>query len=384
MLKRLINIDVSAKESFFLWGPRQAGKSTLLHHLFPDAYIVDLLKADHYVRLMERPQELRENLLALEKLPDRVLIDEIQKVPALLDEIHHLIERYGVSFALCGSSARKLKRGHANLLGGRAVRYELSGLTAAECGEDWNLVRMLNTGYLPRHYLNPERAISYLRSYVSDYLKEEVAAEGLVRNLPVFSEFLRIAALSDTEIVNYSTIARDVGVSSPTIKEYFAILGDTLIGRELPAYTRRPKRRTIQSPKFFFADVGVVNILSRRGNLDPGQELFGKAFENWVFHEVHAYSRYSGAWHDLFYWHLSSGTEVDFIVGDMELAIEAKSSRKINSDHLKGLRQLRVEYPKVKKRIIVCLESEARKTDDDILILPYKDFVRRLWEHQLI
>lgn len=380
----MIKIDAGPEESIFLWGPRQAGKSTLLGQLFPDAYIVDLLQADQYVSLTEKPHLLRETLLALSPRPERVFIDEIQKVPALLDEVHLMIERYGFSFALCGSSARKLKRGHANLLGGRALRFELTGLVAAECGDAWDLVRMLNTGYLPRHYLNPDRAQTYLRSYVNDYLKEEIAAEGLVRNLPVFSEFLRVAALSDTEIVNYSTIARDVGVSSPTVKEYFQILSDTLIGRELPAFIRRPKRRTIQSPKFYFDDVGVVNALSRRKNLEPGQEAFGKAFENWVFHELHAYSRYFGQWHELFYWHLSSGIEVDFIVGDMELAVEVKSSQKIKTDHLKGLRQLKVEYPEVQQLVVVCLEPKARRTDDGILILPYHDFVERLWKNQLL
>ncbi len=243
---------------------------------------------------------------------------------------------------------------------------------------------MLNTGYMPRHYLNPDRSESYLRSYVYDYLKEEIAAEGIVRNLPVFSEFLRIAALSDTEVLNYSTIARDVGVSSPTIKEYFTILVDTLLGKELPAFTKRPKRRTKQAPKFYFDDVGVVNQLAKRKQLEPKQMAFGKAFENWVFHEIHAYSRYSGAWHDLSYWHLSSGIEVDFIVGDLELAVEAKSSSRIHGDHLKGLRELKKEYPELKKSCIVCLEEKARITEDGILILPYKEFVERLWGNNLI
>jgi uncharacterized protein len=384
MLKRLIKIDARISESFFLWGPRQVGKSTLLKQLYPTAHSIDLLQADSFIRYSTQPQLLREELAALPVKPERIVIDEIQKIPLLLDEIHLLMERYKYSFALCGSSARKLKRGHANLLGGRALRYELTGFSAAECGSDWDLIRMLNTGYMPRHYLNPDRCETYLRSYVNDYLKEEIAAEGIVRNLPVFSEFLRIAALGDTEMLNYSTIARDVGVSSPTIKEYFTILSDTLLGKELPAYTKRPKRRTKQAPKFYFDDVGVVNQLTNRKSLEPKQAAFGKAFENWIFHELHAYSRYSGAWHDLSYWHLSSGIEVDFIVGDLELAVEAKSSSKIHGDHLKGLRELKAEYPNLKKSCIVCLEEKARMTEDGILILPYRDFVERLWGKYLV
>ncbi|MCX6128472.1 MAG: AAA family ATPase, partial [Proteobacteria bacterium] len=279
MLKRLIKIDILPSESFFMWGPRQVGKSTLLRSLFPASHIIDLLQADSFIRYSNRPQLLREELLAMAEKPNRIVIDEIQKIPLLLDEIHFLIERHQYAFALCGSSARKLKRGHANLLGGRALRFELTGLSAAECGPEWNLEQMLNTGYLPRHYLNPDRSDAYLRSYVNDYLKEEIAAEGLVRNLPVFSEFLRMAALSDTEILNYSTIARDVGVSSPTIKEYFSILVDTLLGTELPAFIKRPKRRTKQAPKFYCDDVGSVNQLTNRTNLEPKQMAFGKAFE---------------------------------------------------------------------------------------------------------
>ena len=219
MLNRLIKIDAAPNESFSLWGPRQAGKSTLLAALYPNAMVVDLLEADTFLHYSTSPQAMRQELKARTTRPDRIIIDQIQKVPALLDEVHHLIEKSGYAFALCGSSARKLRRGHANLLGGRALRFELTGLSAAECGSEWDLTRMLNTGYLPRHFLNPDRAASYLRSYVNDYLTQEIAAEGLVRNLPAFANFLQTAALSDGEQVNYSTIARDVGVASPTVKE---------------------------------------------------------------------------------------------------------------------------------------------------------------------
>ena len=213
---------------------------------------------------------------------------------------------------------------------------------------------------------------------MADYLKEEVAAEGLVRNLPIFSEFLDAAALSDTELINFATIARECGVSSHTIKGYFQILEDTLLGRWLPGYTKRPKRRVIAAPKFYFSDVGVVNHLARRGNVRAGAELFGKAFENWVFHEISAYDAYAGKFARLTYWRLASGIEVDFIVDDMRAAIEVKATAKIVADHLKGLRNLVQDHPRVGRRILVCLERKARTTEDGIVVLPVEEFVRRL------
>ena len=206
-----------------------------------------------------------------------------------------------------------------------------------------------------------------------------MAAEGLVRNLPVFSRFLDAAALSDGELVNFSTIARDCGVSSQTIKGYFEILTDTLLGRWLPAYTRRPKRRVISSPKFYYSDVGVVNFLAKRGLMEPGSELFGKAFENWCHHELTAYNAYSESFADFFYWRLAGGIEVDFVVNDMEVAIEAKSAGKITADHLKGLRALKKDHSEVKRSLVVCLERKRRKTNDGIEILPAATFAKMLW-----
>jgi predicted AAA+ superfamily ATPase len=340
---------------------------------------VDLLKAEEFRRYVARPELLRQEIEAepLDARP-QIVIDEIQKVPALLDEVHWLIENRGLHFALCGSSARKVRRGAANLLGGRAMRYELHGLTASELGSEFDLDRMLNHGYLPRIY-EARRPGRMLEAYIADYLKEEVAAEGLVRSLPTFSNFLDIAALSDGEIVNFSTIARECGVSSHTAKNHFEILEDTLLGRWLPSFRKRPKRRVIGAPKFYFADVGVVNRLARRGELHPGSELYGKAFENWVFHELTAYAAYREDENTLSYWRLASGIEVDFVLGDMVVAIEAKSSAKIIRDHLKGLRSLVADHPNVARRIVVCREPRPRKTDDGIDILPADTFVRRLW-----
>lgn len=381
MFKRQLALPARPTESFFLWGPRQTGKSTLLKALYPEAVWIDLLKTDEFVRYAERPWLLRDEL-ETEPKGKLVVVDEIQKVPGLLDEIHWLIESRKRVFAMSGSSARKVRRSHANLLGGRAVRHELFGLTSEEIGPSFDLVRALNHGLLPRHYVADAPA-GYLRAYVQDYLKEEIAQEGLARSLPAFSTFLSAAALSDGEIVNFSTIARDCGVSSPTVKGYFEILVDTLLGEFLSAYTKRPKRRVIAAPKFYFADVGVVNVLARRGRLEPGSELFGKAFESWVRHELRAYSHYRERFFDLSYWRLASGIEVDFVVDDMRAAFEAKATSRVKSDHLKGLRQLVIDYPKVKRRGIVCLESKPRVTEDGIEVLPWKVFRDRLWGDDL-
>ena len=383
MFERSLSLPDSGKESFFLWGPRQTGKSTLLKRRYPEARRIDLLKADEFRRYAVHPELLRQEIEAEEPRPGRqVVIDEIQKVPALLDEVHWLIENRGLHFALCGSSARKVRRGAANLLGGRALRYHLHGLTAREIGSDFDLPRMLNHGYLPRMY-EAGRPNRLLDAYIADYLREEIAAEGLVRNLPAFAGFLDAAALGDGAMVNCSTIARECGVSSNTVKGYFQILEDTLLGRSLPAWRKRPKRRTIGAPKFYFADVGVVNRLARRGELLPGSVGYGQAFENWVFHELSAFIDYREWDGDVAYWRLAGGTEVDFVLGDMQLAIEAKAVSRITRDHLKGLRSLAVDHPDIGRRMVVCLEPRARRTEDGIDILPGEVFVSRLWEGKL-
>jgi uncharacterized protein len=381
LFKRALVLPAKSKESFFLWGPRQVGKTTLLRDTYPDASRVDLLMSDEFIRYTQAPQLLREELIA-DPSVRFVIIDEVQKVPLLLDEVHWLIENRGMAFALCGSSARKVRRGHANLLGGRASRYELCGLVSTEIGKEIDLVRLVNHGFLPRHY-SSEHPEMLIRSYVTDYLKEEIAAEGLVRNLPAFSSFLSSAALSDAELVNFSTIARDCGVSSHTVQEYFQILIDTMLGRFVPAYTKKPKRRVIGAPKFYFADVGVVNHLAKRGRLVPGAELFGKAFESWVCHELHTHSLYSEQFYEIRYWRLASGIEVDFIIADMAIAIEAKATAKVTSDHLKGLRSLVDDHPKTKRRIVVCLEKKRRITEDGIEILPAAVFADLLWSGEI-
>ena len=381
MIKRKLNLPAAGEETFFLLGPRQTGKSTLLRYTYPDAVWIDLLKAEEFRRYLTNPELLRQELPKRGDTPF-VVIDEVQKLPGLLDEVHWLHENRGIHFALCGSSARKIKRNHANLLGGRAIRYEMFGFIAAEIKDDFDFIKLLNHGYLPRIYLSrqPRRL---LNAYVANYLKEEIAAEGVVRNLPVFSSFLNMAALSDTEPVNFSTIARDCGVSSQTIKEYFQILEDTLLGRWLPSFRKRPKRRVAASSKFYFSDVGVVNFLAKRGSVEQGSELFDKAFENWCFHELNAFNIYRESFADFSFWRLAGGTEVDFIINDMEIAIEAKSSKRITTNHLKGLRSLKTDHPNIKRRLIICCEDKLRVTDDGIEIIPAAKFIKMLWQGEI-
>ena len=383
MFKRRLILPQPGTETFFLWGPRQTGKTTLLRASYASEFWIDLLKSDQFRRYATNPEYLRQELVAAGMGEgSQVVIDEVQKVPALLDEVHWLIENRGIRFALCGSSAVKLRRGAANLLGGRALRYQLHGLSAAELGVDFDLDKALNRSYLPR-IIESGRADRLLDAYVSDYLKEEVAAEGLVRNLPAFSSFLNAAALSDGEMVNFSNVAADCGVSSHTAKSYFDILADTLVGRWLPAWVKRPKRRTVAAPKFYFSDVGVVNHLARRGVVLRASAAYGRAFENWIFHELSTWIDYRAPCSELAYWRLSGGTEVDFIIDDMRLAVEAKSSERIVPRHLRGLRSLVKDHREVGRRVIVCLEPIARRTEDGIDILPADEFVRRLWNGEL-
>ncbi len=384
MFSRNLQLPPSGKESFFLWGPRQTGKTTLLRERYPGCKWLDLLKSDEYVHYSAHPERLRHEIEAEGPRPEKqIVIDEVQRVPELLNEVHWLIENHRLKFALCGSSARKVRRGGANLLGGRAFRYVMHGLTAGELGREFDLDRLLNHGYLPRAYESSEPT-RVLDAYVADYLEHEIAAEGLVRRLPVFAQFLDAAALSDGDNVNYTNIASDCGVSNNTVKGYFEILEDTLLGTWLPAYRRRAKRRVVKSPKFYFSDVGIVNRLARRGALIAGSEQYGKAFENWVHHELAAYISYRNVDANLTYWGLTSQTEVDFLLDDLSIAIEAKSSANVGNQHLRGLRSIAVEYPEIAQRVVVCREQRARLTDDGILILPAERFIERLWGGDLL
>lgn len=379
MYKRLQKLSSPGHESSFLWGPRQTGKSTLLRTLHPRAPYYDLLLSEEFERLIRRPSLLREELLASPS-EGPVIIDEVQKVPALLDEIQWLIVNRSVQFILCGSSARKLKRSGANLLGGRALRYELFPLISAEIPH-FDLFRALNNGLLPRHYDAPH-ARPLCQAYIGDYLKEEIAAEALTRNVPAFARFLETAALSNGEIVNFTTIAAECGVSAVTVKEYFQILTDTLLGRFIPSYRERPKRRVIHAPKFYFFDVGIVNFLLQRGPVVPKSEVFGRALEHFVLQELLAHSHYSGKEYPVSYWRSASGFEVDFILGKHEIAIEVKGTSEIQSHHLKGIKAFSEDY-KPKRLIAVSLDRRPRHSLG-VEILPVQKFLDDLWNGKIL
>jgi predicted AAA+ superfamily ATPase len=379
MFKRKQIFKGAGNESLFLWGARQTGKSTLLKSLFPDAIWFDLLKSDVYRRYQSNPTQFREVILA-NSSKRIVIVDEIQKIPALLDEIHWLMVNHPIQFILSGSSPRKIIRSGANLLGGRALRYELYPLIESEIPE-FNLLKALNNGLLPRHYLseNPKKLIE---AYIGNYLKDEIIAEAKIRNINAFTHFLEAAAFSNGEMVNYANIASECGVSNHTVKEYFQILEDTLIGRFVPSFQKKPKRRVIQAPKFYYFDIGIANSLLKRGNIEMGSEAFGSSFEHFIYQELYAHSKYSDKNYLISYWRTTSQIEVDFILGDHEVALEVKGTDNVQMRHLKGLKSFSEEYP-IKKMIIVSNDPEERKIGD-ITIMPWKIFLAKLWNEDII
>ncbi len=386
MYNRIIDLGLCTTHSCFLWGARQTGKSTLLRERFPNAVIFDLLLADEYRRCVQDPSVIRQELQARgltganQMAP--VLIDEIQKVPELLDEIHWMIERMGVRFILCGSSARKVKRGHANLLGGRAPALSLHPLTYAEI-PGFDLARALNQGLLPPHYTG-DQDVPLRNAYVGTYLHEEIAAEAAVRNLPAFSRFLDIAALSNGEMVVYQNIARDCGVSAPTVKAYFELLEQTLLGRFLPAYTRRARRRVIQAPRFYLFDVGIAGALTRRGRIEPGSELWGRALEHFIFMEITAHHNYRNRREPPpAYWRTASQLEVDFVLADGAVAVEVKSTRLARDHDLRGLRAFKEEH-RPRRAVLVSMDAKPRRTDDGIEVLPWRVFLDELWAGDML
>ena len=380
MLNRILKLEDIQEDSLFLWGARQTGKSTLLNALFPNAVYYDLLKADVFAKLRVNPSLLRQQVESL-PIGSIVIIDEVQKLPALLDEVHWLIVNRGTRFILCGSSARKLRRSGANLLGGRAISDRLYPLVSAEI-PDFNLSRAINNGMIPRHYLinNAKRRLT---SYVGDYLQQEIIAEAITRDLTSFTRFMTVAAINDGEVVNYTRIAADCGVSAVTVKEYFDILQETMIGYLIPAYTSTIKRRVVQAPKFYYFDVGIVNQLLNRHNLIQGTAEYGHAFEHFIIQELVAFLDYNMIDKKLAYWRTyDNNYEVDAVIGNGEYAIELKSSVEVKPQHLRGLKTFAKEHPNA-RLIVVSNESTARIVDG-IEILPVNLFLSRLWKRDII
>lgn len=378
MFERYPVLNQEIDTSIFLFGARQTGKSTLLRAQFPKAVFIDLLDSELRMRFQRRPSLLYE-MLSGKSRGEIVVIDEIPEVPELLNEVHRLISEKGLVFVLCGSSARKLKRKGYNTLGGRAYPCYLYPLVSAEI-PSFDLDRAFLHGMLPTHYLskNPRRLLT---AYVDAYLREEVREEALVRNLESFQRFLEVAALTNGEIVNYTNIASDCGVSSQTIKAYFGILEDTLIGYMIPAYTKVMKRKLVQAPRFYYFDVGLAQYLLRQTSLQRGTPQYGHAFEHFVVQELIAYIGYCQKTERLAYWRTHTGIEVDVVLEEARLAIEIKSVEEVKPRHLKGLKSFGADYPDFRK-IMVSLDRINRKNDDVELVYVH-DFLQMLWSGSL-
>ena len=377
-INRILRVDLPPNRSAFLWGPRKTGKTTLLRQQFSKAFFIDLLDYDLFLTLTQRPTQLRQIIGA--QPSKTVVIDEIQKTPHLMDEVHWLMENKDYQFIMSGSSARKFRRGNVNLLGGRAWRFELYPLVSEELG-DFDLQKALGSGFLPAHYLSPDSELD-LKAYVHDYLKEEIQAEALTRNLPAFSRFLQSAAVYNGMLLNYSNAARESGVSVKTIREYYHILEDTLIGRTLFPWKKSRKRRLIETAKFFFFDIGIVSALLGYKTLTPGTTEYGRAFEHFILQECWAYRHYSRLDFPITFWRTASGAEVDIILGDADVAIEVKSSENA-VEKTKGLHLFREEH-KCRKSLIVSRDPLPRRLKSDISILPWRVFCKMLWAGEII
>ncbi len=376
-------LDVAAlakKKSFFLLGPRATGKSFLIRQQLGDqAVVIDLLRSDIYLRLSVNPG-LLESLIEGGR-PGRsspIVIDEVQKLPSLLDEVHRLIEERRMRFILTGSSARKLKRGHANLLGGRAWTAHLHPLTYPEIPR-FDLLRFLRYGGLPPVVLSDEPE-EELHAYVRTYLHEEIQAEGLVRRLPAFSRFLTTAALTNGQMLNFAKIGNDAGLPAATVREHYFLLEDTLVGFLLPAWVKSKKRKAISTAKFYFFDTGVTHALAGTKVLDRNSDLYGRSFEQWLAMELRAYLDYRRHHEPLCYWRSVADHEVDFVIGD-HTAIEVKATRRVTGSDLRGLEALAEE--KIVRRLFLVSEDPVETKRGSIRCLPWKRFLDELWGDQI-
>jgi predicted AAA+ superfamily ATPase len=380
MYQRFLDISsLSRKKSIFLFGPRSTGKTTLLGQQFPQERIINLLRSAVFLPLSQEPGRLSELIRGMPPSDLPVVIDEIQKLPQLLDEIHDLIEDKGIRFVLTGSSARKLKKSGVNLLAGRAWQADLFPLCSAELGEI-DLDSYLLHGGLPQVVGSPD-PVEELDAYINTYLKEEIMAESLVQNLAHFSSFLRIAALGNSSQLNYANISRDTGVPVTSVRAWFDILKDSFIAFLLEPW-QSPKRKAVATAKFYLFDVGVANFLAGFHALPRNSAEYGAAFEHFIAMELRAWLSYSRVKIPLCYWRTREGLEVDFVVGT-QLAVEVKASSRVHPSDLKGLRAL-ADEGQFRNRILVCMESASRTTADGIHILPWRQFLRELWDGRLL
>lgn len=374
MYERIFDIESQLDEAMFLFGARQVGKSTLLQNRFPDAVYYDLL-IPNIRKSFKRNPELFKEALSSKPAGTLVIVDEIQKVPELLDLVHWLMVNKGLRFILSGSSARKLKKSGANTLGGRAQPRTLYPLVWKEV-TDFQLDKAVQNGMIPRHYL-ADNATDRLEAYIDVYIKEEIREEAAVQDIDTFERFMEVAAISDGEMLNYANIATDCGVSAKTVKSYYQILFDTMLGYEIPAFSKIVKRKIVQASKFYYFDVGLANYLLGRHTLKRGTDDYGHAFEHFVMQELIAYRGYNRRKEIISYWHTYNNQEVDAIIGDAKVAIEIKSSEQVKTSHKAGLKAFKDEHPDC--RLILVSNDPITRVSGDIELINVADFLKSLW-----
>ena len=383
-IERVANIDKRLeKKSIFLFGPRQTGKSSYIKNQLSEPKLAwTLLDSELYRDLSMRPSILRNTLRAKGINDGVVVIDEIQRLPELLNEVHMLIEETGIHFLLTGSSARKLKKKGVNLLGGRAGLFNFHPLVWPEIKNfDISLERIFKSGLLPAPFSDDDYE-TFLSDYVGLYVKEEIETERQVRNLPPFWEFLRTVATTSGDIANYENVARDISISGVSVLEWYNILVDTLIGFEVPPYRKTKIRKPNAASKFYIFDVGVCRKLQKLTLIEEETAEFGKYFENYIAMEIRSWLDYNSSGNTgLTYWHAQSGQEVDFIINE-RVAVEVKATKRVSIKDLKGLKAL-MEEGLMEKYILVCRENYPQLLDNGILVLPYEDFLSRLWNGEL-
>lgn len=370
MVKRLLKIDKSKATSLFLFGPRGTGKTQWVRETFPEALYIDLLKSEDYISLQSNPSRLEDRVL--NHSSNWVVIDEVQKIPTLLNEVHRLIENHQVHFVLTGSSSRKLMRGGANLLAGRAHLYRMHPLTAIEIGKQFDLKKALTMGLLPLSYLASDSK-KFLEGYITTYLREEVIQESLVRNIGGFSRFIEIASFSQGNQINLNEIARESCVSRKVVETYFDIIEDLLIAVRIPCFTKRAKRKMVQHPKFYYFDAGVFQQIRPKGPLDTPEEIGGATFETLFLQNLRAIIDYYHLDLKIYFWRTHSNLEIDFIVyGENGLfAFELKSRGYVDKRDLSTLKIFKQDYPIAHCYLIYA--GEHSELHDQINVLPIRD-----------
>ena len=375
MFERLIKKPLESRKSFFLFGPRGTGKTTWLKHHLPDALFINLLQSEFYNRLSANPGHLRE--LIPPRHEERVIIDEVQRIPALLNEVHDLIESRKLDFVLTGSSARALRRKGVNLLAGRALTYFMHPLTVTEQQDAFDLRNSIQLGHLPARF-NEDDPGKYLKDYVQTYLREEVMQEGLTRNIGHFSRFLEAASFSQGAIINVSNTAREAQVERPVAENYFSILEDLLLAVRLPVFSRKAKRQLTTHRKFYFFDAGVFRAIRPAGPLDSDAELDGPALETLTLQELRALNDYLGCEYEIYYWRTRTNLEIDFVLYGPRglLAIEVKRSPQVQFKQTRALREFKKDYPPA--RCYVFYGGTVPQYIEDITVLPIEYALKNL------